>query len=179
MTHRNPDTLTPLVPGLISSPMLNTLLRKTRSFIHLPWFTKLWLLPLWLLLGISKALIFTVSFRRLAPHLGQTIGVASWVPLLDAAQQARAIQIGRAVRLTASYTPWNSNCFPQAVAARMLLGFYGIPYALHFGLMRDEQTLEMKAHAWVVAGRVPVTGGVSFGQFTVVGVFVSPRLVNA
>ena len=45
--------------------------------------------------------------------------------------------------------------------------------------MRDEQTLEMKAHAWVVAGRVPVTGGVSFGQFTVVGVFVAPRLVNA
>ena len=159
--------------------MLDTLLRKTRSFMHLPRFTQLWLIPLWLMLGISKALIFTVSFRRLAPHQGQTMGVASWVPLLDAAQQARALQIGRAVRLTARYTPWNSNCFPQAVAARMLLGFYGIPYALHFGLMRDEQTLEMKAHAWVAAGRVPVTGGVSFGQFTVVGVFVAPRLVNA
>nr|WP_319565127.1 lasso peptide biosynthesis B2 protein [uncultured Rhodoferax sp.] len=159
--------------------MLNTLARKTRSFIHLPRFTKLWLLPLWLLLGISKALIFTISFRRLAPHLGQTIGVAAWVPLLDPAQQARAAQIGRAVRLTARYTPWNSNCFPQAVAARVLLGFYGIPYALHFGLMRDKQTLEMKAHAWVAAGRVPVTGGVSFGQFTVVGVFVASQLVSA
>ena len=134
--------------------------------------------PLWFILGISKALIFTVSFRRLAPHLGQAIGVAPWIPLLDPAQQARASQIGRAIRLASRYTPWNSNCFPQAVAARLLMGFYGIPYALYFGLMRDAQSLEMKAHAWVAAGRVPVTGGGSFKQFTVVGVFVTPGLVS-
>jgi len=36
----------------------------------------------------------------------------------------------------------------------------------------------MKAHAWVVAGRIPVTGGQSFGQFTVVGCFVAPRLAG-
>ena len=36
----------------------------------------------------------------------------------------------------------------------------------------------MKAHAWVAAGRVPVTGGVSFAQFTVVGCFVAPCLAG-
>ncbi len=159
--------------------MLNTLRRKSRSFAHLPLFAKLWLLPLWLLLGISKALIFTISFRRLAPHLGRAMGVAPWVPLIDPAQQARALQIGRAVRLAARYTPWDSNCFPQAMAARLLLGCYGVPYALYFGLMRDAHTLEMKAHAWVSAGRVAVTGGACFGQFTVVGVFVAPGLGSA
>jgi len=157
---------------------LGTLGRKARSFIHLPLFSKFWLVPLWVILGISKALIFTVTFRRLAPHLGQSMGVAPWVPLLDPAQQARALQIGRAVRLAARYTPWDSNCFPQAVAARLLLGWYGIPYALYFGLMREAQTLEMKAHAWVTAGRAAVTGGASFGQFTVVGVFVAPGLIK-
>ena len=159
--------------------MLRAFARKFLSFVRLPLFTQLWLLPLWLTLGISKALIFTLSFRRLAPHLGQAMGVAPWVPLLDPAQQARALQIGRAVRLAARYTPWDSNCFPQAVAARLLLGWYGVPYALYFGLMRDAQSLEMKAHAWVSAGRVAVTGGASFGQFTVVGVFVSPGLGSA
>ena len=48
-----------------------------------------------------------------------------------------------------------------------------------FGLMRDPADLAgMKAHAWVAAGRVPVTGGVSFGQFTVVGCFVAPCLAG-
>ena len=89
------------------------------------------------------------------------------------------MQIGRAVRLAARYTPWDSNCFPQAVVARLLLGLYGIPYALFFGLRRDPDSGAMLAHAWVAAGRVRVTGGESFGQFTVVGVFVSRNLAAA
>lgn len=157
--------------------MLTLLLRKWRSFLRLPAFRKLWLLPLWLLLGVSKALISTISFQRLAARLGQPLGVAPWVPLVDARQRALALQIGRAVRLAASYTPWDSNCFPQAVAARVLLGLYGVPYALYFGLARDPITRETQAHAWVMAGPVAVTGGASFARFTVVGVFATPGLV--
>ncbi|QQS53242.1 MAG: lasso peptide biosynthesis B2 protein [Candidatus Competibacteraceae bacterium] len=158
--------------------MWRTLQRKTLSFLRQPRFTQLWLIPLWLLLGLSKAVIFTVSFRRLAPRLGTAVGVASWVPVLVPAQEARALQIGRAVCLAARYTPWNSNCFPQAVAARLLLGLYHIPYALYFGLMRDPETREFKAHAWIAAGRVRVMGNESFSQFTVVGCFVAPELVR-
>ncbi len=157
--------------------VLTLLLRKLRSFWRLPAFSKLWLLPLWLLLGVSKAMIFTISFQRLAARLGQPLGVAPWVPLVDERQRARALQIGRAVRLAASYTPWDSNCFPQAVAARLLLGLYGVPYALYFGLARDALTRETQAHAWVMAGPVAVTGGASFARFTVVGVFATPGLV--
>ena len=142
-----------------------------------PLFIQFWLVPLWGILGLGKALIFTLSFRRLAPRLGRQAGIAPWVPLLDPAQEQRALVIGRAVRLAAKYTPWDSNCFPQAIAARVLLGLYGLPYALYFGLMHDpENAAGMKAHAWVAAGRVRVTGGLGFGRFTVVGCFVSPRL---
>jgi hypothetical protein len=157
--------------------MQRVLRRKALTFLRLPLFVLGWLLPLWCLLGLSKALILIVSFRRLAPHLGVSTGVQPWVPLLNAQQQARAQQIGRAVRLAASYTPWDSNCFPQAVAARVLLGLYDIPYALFFGVMRDSVSDELKAHAWVASGRVQVTGGASFRQFTVVGVFVATSLV--
>ena len=156
--------------------MLRPLTRKARNFLRQPRFIQFWLLPLWCILGVSKALIFTVSFRRLAPHLGRQAGIAPWLPLLAPAQEARALTIGRAVRLAARYTPWDSNCFPQAVAARLLLGLYGIPYVLYFGLMRDPQSAAMKAHAWVAAGKVRVTGGTSFGRFTVVGCFVAPGL---
>lgn len=158
---------------------INALRRKARTFWSQSLFIQAWFLPLWLLLGVSKALIFTLSFRRLAPRLGRQSGVAPWLPLLTAQEEARALAIGRAVRLTAKYTPWDSNCFPQAIAARVLLGLYGLPYILFFGLMRQpDDASGMKAHAWVAAGRVRVTGGTSFGQFTVVGCFVSPRLAG-
>lgn len=150
--------------------------RKIRSFRRYSGFIKLWLTPAWLLLGVSRALILAVSFKRLAPRLGVHDGASPWVPLLNGPEERRAREIGRLIRLAARYTPWKSNCFPQAVTARVLLGLYGIPYVLYFGLNRDPEAGEMKAHAWVAAGRVPVTGGVAFDQFTVVGCFVAPQL---
>ena len=152
------------------------ILRKVRSFFQHPPFIQLWFLPLWFLLGICKALIFSVSFKRLAPFFGVPVGISASIPLLQSHQELLALNIGRAIRLAANYTPWNSNCFPQAIAARILLGLYGVPYVLSFGLMRDPTNLEVKAHAWVSAGRVSVTGGASFQAYSVVGVFVSPLL---
>lgn len=159
--------------------MLAVLTRKLRSAWQGPPFVLLWLLPVWLLLGIAKLLIFTVAFRRLAPGLGQAAGTAALVPLLTPAQQGRARLISRTVQTTARYTPWNSNCFPQAVVARLLLGLYRIPYTLCFGLSREPEAGEIKAHAWVAAGPVRVTGGASFGHYTVVGVYTSPHLAGS
>lgn len=156
--------------------MPRRLIRKAAGFFRQPLWARCWLLPVWALLGLAKAAILIVPFHRIAPHLGRRMGVAPWVPLLAPAQEARALQIGRVVRLAARYTPWNSNCFPQAVAARVLLGLHGIPYVLNLGLMREPGTGELKAHAWVSAGRICVTGGASFGEFTTVGVFVAPAL---
>lgn len=157
----------------------NVLLRKLRNLGHHSSFIKIWLLPTWLLLGISRALILAISFKRLAPRLGIHEGAAPWVPLLDGFEETRAEEIGRLVSVTARYTPWESNCFSQAVTGRLLLGLYRIPYVLYFGLARDASGDEMKAHAWLVAGRVKVTGGYSFGQFTVVGCFVAPQLARS
>lgn len=153
--------------------------RKAIAFLRQPPFIQAWFPVVWVILGFAKALILTLSFRRLAPRLGRQSGIAPWVPLLTPAEEQRALLIGRLVRMTARYTPWDSNCFPQAIAARMLLGLYGVPYVLYFGLQRDPaDPAGLKAHAWVAAGRVRVTGGTSFGQFTVVGCFVAPRLAG-
>ena len=154
-----------------------TLRRKSKNFLRQP--LRMWFIPVWLLLGLAKALIFIVSFRRLAPRLGVPLGPVSWVPLLDPEQERMALNIGRIVRMAARYTPWNSNCFPQAAVARLLLGIYGIPYALYFGLMREPSSTQLKAHAWVAAGRIRVTGGESFGRFTTVCCFVAPGLQGA
>jgi hypothetical protein len=42
--------------------------------------------------------------------------------------------------------------------------------------MRDPDSSGMKAHAWVAAGPIRVTGGISFDQYAIVGMYVCPRL---
>lgn len=152
------------------------LMHKVRSFVGLPLRVQLWLVPAWLLLGASRFAILTVSFRRLAPLLGMHHGALPWIPLLSPAQEKTARQLAAAIALAARYTPWQSNCFPQAVTARCLLGVHGVPYMLFFGVARDADGSALKAHAWVSAGRVRVSGGYSFASFRIVGCFMARSL---
>jgi hypothetical protein len=154
--------------------IFSTLIRKARSFAHRPWFEKAWFLPVWLLLGVSRFIILAIPFRHLALRLGVHEGIAPWVMLADSRAEAKALSISRVVQMAANYTPWQSNCFPQAVTARILLGLYGVPYSLFFGVNRNAEDAMLVAHAWVAVGRVRVTGGVSVDQFTVVSCFASP-----
>nr|WP_230681343.1 lasso peptide biosynthesis B2 protein [Paracidovorax cattleyae] len=92
-------------------------------------------------------------------------------PPLEQRGWRRAQQIGRTLRLAARHTPWQSNCLAQALAARCLLGVFGIPHAVCFGVARLDAS-QLQAHAWVVAGQGFVTGGVGAQRFTCTGCFV-------
>lgn len=95
-------------------------------------------------------------------------------PLLGARELGRARQIGWVVRTAAARTPWTSDCFPQALTARLLLRVARVPHVVTFGLRRDD-TGALKAHVWVAADQVAVTGG-SGTSWTGVGTFAwSPR----
>jgi len=156
--------------------MIKTMKRKFVTATQMPPLFYLWLIPAWFLLGLSRFVILTVTFKRFAHWLGMHDGLAPRTPLTTADQQMRARAISSAIAVAAKYAPWKANCFPQAITARLILGFYDIPYALFFGVTRSKQPEdlgELKAHAWVVSGRVNVTGGRSFRQFTSVGCFVS------
>lgn len=130
------------------------------------------------MLGIAKAMILTVSFSRLAPWLGFQIGIDPFSVIIDGSQKDTARQISQAIRVAARYTPWESNCFPQIIVSKFMLKLFRIPYVIFFGVRRDHNSKEIKAHAWSSAGQVRVTGGWSFDKFKVVGVFVDPSLVE-
>jgi len=152
------------------------LIHKCRSFLKRPRFERVWFAPVWLLLGISRALVLFIPFRHLAGHLGQCCGATAYLPLINLQQQRRARQIAAVVSLAARYTPWISNCFNQAITARWLLGLYGIPSSLFLGVKRDPSSGELQAHAWIASGKVRVTGGEGFDQFSVVANFINPPL---
>jgi hypothetical protein len=149
--------------------------RKTRSWRRKPREERVWVPTAFVLLGLSRAALLTVPFKRIAPHLGTDLRTAPAVPLVNERQTMRALHIGRAVRTAARNTPWESKCLAQAMTARVLLGAVGIPYVLLLGVARDQDNA-MEAHAWVLAGRASVTGSNGFGRYTVVAAFVPRRL---
>lgn len=149
--------------------------RKFRTFTGLP-ISVGSLVPIaWILLGIARAMILLFQFRNLTKILGASNGIQSFVPLVTPRQLRHARRIRAAVSIAARNTPWVSNCFPQAIAARGLLGMCGVPYAVHFGLRKDSTSLHgedsMRAHAWVVSGSCDVSGGRSFHSHVTVGCF--------
>ena len=158
--------------GPRTKPAAAVVLQKARAWHEKPWGVKLLVPPAFLLLGVSRAALLTLPFRRIAPLLGHDLRTAAAVPLTDARQTARARVVGNAVATAARYTPWESRCLAQAMTARALLGAGKVPCGLYLGVRRPDGS-GSPAHAWVCSGPVAVTGGRSFGRFTVVATFLS------
>jgi hypothetical protein len=136
---------------------------RVRGFVRLGHRDQIRLATAWSLLGFSRLLILLLPFRLVRRLLGEhgppdatTPGIA-----VTATERARAERIGVIVQVAARHTPWKSECYPQALTARVLLGLRRIPHRVCFGLRRENDALV--AHAWVLAGTgagaVPVVGG--------------------
>ena len=158
--------------------LIISLIRKTKSFISLSFVDQLFFPLVWLLLGMARIVILFVPFRAFSSWLGVHSNVNVSVPDLSIMQTNRAKRLGVLVKASAKVTPWKSECFPRALVACFLLRLARIPYVMHFGLAKNTDTSSsdpMKAHAWVVTGRVLVTGGDGSG-YKVVASYVSPLL---
>lgn len=152
---------------------MNRFRRKFNTFTRQSGLSQFLLVPAWCLTGIARAMVLLLPFKCYARGLGVYAGVAAFIPLAETKQYQTALSIGRAVRMAATVTPWQANCQAQAIAARCLLGLFGVPYVVFYGVANAPEQ-EMKAHAWLCCGPVPVTGGYAFDEFTVVAVFHSP-----
>lgn len=158
--------------------MLNKFLLKAKNFFNQPLFHIVWFLPVWFLLGISKLIIRFVPFKLIIFFIGREINASIRPELLSKDQELYLTKIRLLISYVASHTPWDSNCFPQVLVARFFLGFCGIPYVVHFGLMRDLTSSNIVAHVWIMAGSFRVTGKNNGQSFTIVRSFASTQYFN-
>lgn len=138
------------------------------SFLRRPWRDRWLLVHVYVLLGLARLAVKIIPFPVLAKHLGtQAIESPTQVPkphLLEAQRVAWAVSAA------SRRTPWQSNCFPQAIAAKYLLRRRGISSTLYLGAAFKTRT-ELEAHAWVRCGQFYVTGGAGHLHFGTVGIF--------
>jgi hypothetical protein len=111
-------------------------------------------------LAIARIMLVAMPFRRLAARL--SAGSDSAQPKPDPELLKR---IGRAVAIVANQVPWRSDCFPQTIAARMLLKRHGLASTIHIGVERVGDD-ELNGHAWLTCGETVVTGGSELHRYT-------------
>ena len=131
---------------------------KVTKFWAKPGFIQLWFVPVFVMLALSRATILLIEFRKFAPKLGETLGEDALDISLTPAEEARLKEIRQVIALAARYAPFTANCFPQAITARIMMGIYGLPYILYFGVRHGEEK-PIEAHAWVMCGDISVCGG--------------------
>ena len=142
---------------------------RLRNLLRRSWADKWLLAQVYVLLGVTRLAINTLSFPRLARHLGpHKVETPADAPPDDLAAARR---IAWAIQRVSPYTPWKSNCYPQALTAKILLRRRGIPSTLYLGAAFKADKTGLEAHAWLRCGPLYVTGGKGDESFGVLGVF--------
>lgn len=111
-------------------------------------------------LAASRIALVFLPFNTIAARLGKFSAPGQTVQNrieLSAEQLHMAHEVGWAVTRAARYVPFRAVCLPQAIAAKMMLRRRHVASALHFGVA-IEAGGPLKAHAWLDADSVQVTG---------------------
>ena len=146
-----------------------------RKVAALSWADRWLLVEMFVLLGASWLALRLIPFRRLARRLGPLQSETALEASPAQLEQAQRVRL--AIARVAPRTPWESNCFPQALAAKVWLRRHAIPSTLYLGVALNKPDAgvlpqaPMEAHAWLRCGPLLVTGARGSERFTVVARF--------
>ncbi len=147
------------------------MIQKFKKFTKLPSEEKKLFLEAYKMLGIMRAAILTVSFKRLTRSLDHKPNKEE-ITALNEKELKTAVLVGQAINRASAYTPWESACLAQSLTAQRMLQKRGIPGVFYLGVAKDEGSQKkMKAHAWSQCGETIITGAKGHEAFTVLSVF--------
>ncbi len=128
------------------------------------------LLEAFIFLCLARLALLFFPFRWLARTLGRHMHESERAMGTETLNTAR--MVGSAIRSAANYTPWESVCLPQAVAAMWMIKRRNIPGTLYMGVRKEGSgTGRLTAHAWVRCGNAVITGAKGHLHYTVVSAF--------
>jgi hypothetical protein len=144
--------------------VVGILVRKTGSFIGLPWSTKLLFAEAILTTAYVKITLLFLPFSKVAGWLGTAHHVYAGVILPGAEIKVKKVRL--TIKLCDRYVPWPTECYTRALTAKIMLKRRKIASTLYFGFRKDP-TGELKGHAWLRCGGIVVTGFCDFSKYVV------------
>ncbi len=111
-------------------------------------------------LAVARLMLIFIPFRRLSERLSTDAGASDAQPEQDFLKR-----VSFAVAAAANNVPWRSDCFPQAIAARILLRRQGYASTIHLGVEKTSPDAVV-GHAWLTCGDTVVVGGEDLDRYT-------------
>ena len=111
-------------------------------------------------LAVARLMMALMPFHRLAANLS-----AAETSTRYAVDPVVLSNIGRSIAIAANHVPWRSDCFPQTIAARMLLKGYGYVSTIHLGVDSTGEG-DIAGHAWLTCAETVVIGGTELDRYT-------------
>ena len=143
------------------------------TFFRLKMCDRLLLLEAVAWLGLARFVVLTLPLRRITPYLGSHLLESKTIESPEKLKDAR--RISWAVRTMSRYTPWNSNCLAQAIAAKRMLQRRQIASTLYVGFSKQEAN-DFEGHAWLRCGPLYLTGGQNRHRFVALSTFAEENL---
>ena len=147
------------------------MIQKFKKFTKLSSKEKKLFMEAYAILGLMRATILTVPFKRLTRSL-EHVAKKKALKKLCEEDMKTAQMVGQAIMRASVYTPWESTCLAQSLVAQKMLQKRGISGVFYLGAAKDEENKsKMKAHAWSQCGDAIITGAGGHEEFTVLSVF--------
>ena len=137
---------------------------KLRTISSLPLGTYWLFFKAVLISGIVRFTLLFLPFNKVLRWLG-TPGVETAENISDR-NIADAQAIKTAVWLCNKYTPWKTECYVQALTARILLRQGQISSTIYIGFKKNNDD-KIEGHAWIRAGNLILTGNKIKHEFKV------------
>jgi hypothetical protein len=90
-------------------------------------------------------------------------------PELDPAQTRIALAVRHMIARGVRFLPFDITCLPQAMAGSAMLTRRSVPARISLGLPK---TGGLPAHAWLEAGKIPITGTATADAYAPIARFV-------
>ncbi len=135
---------------------------------QISWYERFLLIEAVSMLGIARAALRILPFRCIAKGVGKIMSEPSRSE--NTMNQSASEQIGWALETSSRYTPWQSRCLVQAIAAKLMLRRRRIKSELYLGVAKRSDG-ELTAHAWLRASNQEITGGYMQDEYTVLAMF--------
>ena len=132
-------------------------MQKIRTFLKLSRKLKILLLAAYLLLGYVRIILLMIPFKYIIRLGLKPVQLKQSTNFTIAQLTSRAQTVGKAVALSARYTPWESKCLAQSIVCKIILRQLHIPHTLYIGVAKNQG--EFRAHAWIAYNDLVINGG--------------------
>ena len=150
--------------------------QKIKYVIALPPTQLAWVSALLVASFIIWLLLKVMPVRQFNALMGHHFMNRTLCILATPEETQKALRMGNLMDAIGKHTPWPCTCLCKALCVKWLLNRYQIPAVFYMGVKKADDTITLKAHAWINVERHTVIGGPQHHAYRVAATYIPPNI---